>query len=135
MHLGYHIKQTLEKSEGAIKNGQSKRIWQHCAHKTQEEEKTNKPQHRRLNSNTDPTKNRCASKELVKCKQLLTPMRHLPCHLHSQNVLDTIIMIPIRHTCYQSSSTRSTIVLYLCVPENWEHHEERYFFIVYRIRG
>jgi hypothetical protein len=35
----YQIKQTLEESEGAIKNGQSKRNWQHCAHETQDEEK------------------------------------------------------------------------------------------------
>jgi hypothetical protein len=55
-----------------------------------------------------PHQNRCASKALVKCKQLLTPMRHLPCHLHSQNVLDTIIMIPIRHTCYQSPPLHET---------------------------
>ena len=85
----------------------------HTRHNTKK--KTNKPQHRKLNSNTNPTKNRCASKALVKCKQLLTPMRHLPCHLHSQNVLDTIIMIPIRHTCYQNPPLHGAQQFYIYV--------------------
>jgi hypothetical protein len=45
MHLAYQIKQTLEESEGAIKNGQSKRNWQHCAHKTQDEEEKKQTNH------------------------------------------------------------------------------------------
>jgi hypothetical protein len=83
--------QTLEKTESAIKYGESRETGNigYSRHRTKT--KKNTTQKIKKMSNTDPTKNRGWIQTSERGKQFLHPTRHPPCYSYSQYVLDNTI--------------------------------------------
>jgi hypothetical protein len=84
-------KETLEKTEGVIKNGKSRDTGNigYTRHRTKTNKTNNTTQKRKKMRNTDTTKYRGLTQVLMKGRQFMPRIRRPACYSYSPDVFDT----------------------------------------------